>query len=357
MNPHPLPDPVAQAFAQQADSCRDLGSPLVATICALVARHGLPDSRTRRRIATWPGLTHSRAGAVPLRFAGALHRLVLDGADDGLVAVFPPADLDETALWHAMRAAVTAHDGFITAYLDSPPQTNEVARAALLLPTLLALHDRHALPLRLMELGASAGLNQNLDRFRYDYGRFAWGDPASPLEIACAWRGDAPFAAGGDLPVAERHACDIAPVPLATDDDRKRLVSYVWADQPVRLARLRAAMDLAADGAPHVDAIGAADWLDAHLAPLPQGRLTIVFHTIMWQYLPDAEKTRAEAVIRHAGRRASRDAPLAWLRFEADGTQPGGGVRLTCWSGAAEDGITELVARGDFHGRWLEMIA
>lgn len=356
MTAHPLPDPAASAFAAQADACRDLGSPLVAAICSLVAERGLPDSATRRRIATWPGAIGAREAAVPLRFAAALHRLVLDAADDGLAAAFPPADLDRDVLWHALRAAVSAHDGFIAAYLDSPPQTNEVARAALLLPALLDLHAAHGLPIRLLELGASAGLNQNLDRFAYEYGAWQWGDPASPVLVACEWRGEAGPPEDRDIEIAERSACDVAPVPVGTEDEQRRLLSYAWADQRQRLARLSAAMKLAGAHPPQVEASGAADWLEDRLAPLPEGRLTVIMHTIMWQYLPNAERARAETAIRRAGRDAKPDRPLAWLRFEADGQSPGGGVYLTTWSGTADDGITGLVARGDYHGRWLQML-
>ncbi|MCR9123856.1 MAG: DUF2332 family protein [Phyllobacteriaceae bacterium] len=356
MTTHKLPAHVADAFAHQANASRDLGSPLTAALCALVAEHGLPDSETRRRIATWPGLETSRGDVVPLRFAGALHRLVLDGAEPALVAAYPPNPLDTDALHAAMTKAVTAHDGFVADYLDLPPQTNEVARAAHLLPALLQLAARTALPMRIMELGASAGLLQNFEKFRYDYGRFSWGDPASPLTIGCEWRGDAPFPAGELPPIAERGGCDIAPVSIATDDDRKRLQSYVWPDQPHRFQRLTAAMAIALDHPPAIDEAGAADWLETRLAPLPAGRHTIVMHAIMWQYVPADEKARAEAAIRHAGRQATPDAPLSWVRFEADGDRPGGGVRATHWSGAADDGISRLVARGDYHGRWVEPI-
>jgi hypothetical protein len=356
MTTHPLPAPVADAFAHQAAACRELGSPLTATLCALVAEQGLPDSQTRRRIATWPGLETSKADVVPLRFAGALHRLVLDGIDDALAAAYPPNALDAETLRPAMMHAVADHDRFVADYLDLPPQTNEVARAAHLLPALLQLAGSTALPVRIMELGASAGLLQNFDKFRYDYGRFCWGDAASPVTIACEWRGEAPFPAGDLPPIVERGGCDIAPVPLAIDDDRKRLQSYVWPDQPHRLRRLTAAIAMALDHPPAIDMAGAADWLDARLTPLPEGRHTIVLHAIMWQYLPGAERARAEAAIRRAGRQATPDAPLSWVRFEADGKQPGGGVRVTRWSGAAGDGISRLVARGDYHGRWVEPI-
>lgn len=357
MSTHQLPAHVAGAFAHQADACRDLGSPLTATICALVAEHGLPDCETRRRIATWPGLETSRADAVPLRFAGALHRVVLDGADPGLAAAYPPNPLDANALHAAMIKAVGSHDGFIADYLGSAPQTNEVARAAHLLPALLQLAASTSLPMRIMELGASAGLLQNFEKFRYDYGRHFWGDRASPVKLSCEWQGDAPFPAGTLPPIAERGGCDIAPVPIATEDDRKRLQSYVWPDQPHRFQRLTAAITLALEHRPAIDEEGAADWLEARLSPLPGGRHTIVLHAIMWQYLPDAERARTEAAIRAAGRQARPDAPLSWVRFEADGDGPGGGVRVTHWSGAADDGISRLVARGDYHGRWVEPVA
>lgn len=357
MTAHPLPDPVARAFCRQAASCRDLGSPLVAALCALVAERGLPDSRTRRRIATWPGLARSDADAVPLRLCGALHRLVLDEADAGLAAAFPPAPLDRDRLWRAAGAAVTAHDAFIAAYLDRPPQTNEVARSALLLPALLDLQRRHGLPIRLLELGASAGLNQNLDRFHYDYGAWQWGDPAATVSIPCQWRGDGAAPDASPLTIAARAGCDIAPVPIATYSDRKRLQSYVWPDQAHRLERLSAAMALAADHPAAIARGGAADWLAQRLAEPAHGRHTIVFHTVMWQYLSEQERARAENTMRRAGRPASPDSPLAWLRFEADGERPGGGILVTEWRGGPDDGVTRMVARGDFHGRWIAMAA
>ena len=292
---------------------------------------------------------------MPLRLAAALHRLVLDGADQGLAAVYPPAEADKSALLGAIGDAVEAHDGFIASYLNSPPQTNEVARAALLLPSLLQLHQAHGLPLRLREMGASAGLNQNLDRFRYDYGSWQWGEPASPVLIACEWRGNAPAPSNQTLQIADRAACDIAPVPIATQDDRRRLQSYLWPDQGYRLDRLRAALALAAEHPPRIDTAGAADWLADRLSPLPTGRLTVLIHTMMWHYLSGAEKARAESVIRRIGRDARPDSPLAWLRHDIDARQPGGGLYLTSWSGTADDGITRTVGRADFHGRWVAM--
>ena len=76
---------------------------------------------------------------------------------------------------------------------------------------------------------------------------------------------------------------------------------------------------------------------------------TIISHGMPW---PDNATTakEVEQIIRDAGSRASTDAPLAWLRFEADGETPGAAISLILWPG----GETRSLGRADFHGRWLD---
>ena len=249
--------------------------------------------------------------------------------------------------------AIARHEAFIDRYLDSPPQTNETARSAILLPAFLFLQARFGLPLVASELGSSAGLNQNWHRFRYEYGNWSWGDPSSPVAIACQWRGGVPPEA---LPVVvdDCTGCDIAPVFIDTADARRRLKSYVWPDQSARLERLDGALAIAAAHPPRVEASGAADWLGERLRDTRSGNLHVLFHTIMWQYLPAAEQARAQALIENAGRQATANAPIAWLRFEADGRRDGAALRLTTWDGKSLAGGTIALGRGDFHGRWID---
>src|SRR5207253_1719152 len=89
----------------------------------------------------------------------------------------------------AARDTISREDERLTAFLDSPPQTNEVSRSAALLPGYLAIARLAGLPLAIREIGASAGLNLFFDRYSYDYGRFGWGEPAARTRIACEWRG------------------------------------------------------------------------------------------------------------------------------------------------------------------------
>jgi hypothetical protein len=332
-----------------------MGSPFTALICGAVAESGLPRGQVCNRVACWPGVADNRGDALPLRLTGALHRLVLDRADPDLSSAYPPHRTDRKQVLEAVHAAIVRHAGFIDTYLDQPPQTNEVGRAALLWPALLWLAARHPARFELLELGASAGLNQNLARYHTDYGVWQAGNPASPVRIACEWRNGAPLRErDASFTVIATSGCDIDPVSIATSEDRKRLKSYLWPDQPQRLERLDAALAVAASYPPVVERSSATDWLAARLPETTAGVHRIIFHTVMWQYMPDSDKARAEALIRHHGRFASADKPLSWLRFEADHKAPGGGIYLTTWSGDADDGITTCLGRGDFHGRWID---
>ncbi|GAB4349315.1 MAG: DUF2332 domain-containing protein [Oricola sp.] len=348
-----LPRQAAEAFRRQAEACTSLGSPFTAILCALVANGGVPAGPVHDRLANWPGgLDGAVSDALALRLTGALHYLVLSGRDEQLAATYPPGNADRATIASAVRAAITRHGEAIARFLDSPPQTNETGRSAILLPAFLYLGQQYGLPFVLSELGSSAGLNQNWHRYRYEYGRWGWGSLDSAVTIACEWEGEDP---PRSLPVtiAESAGCDIAPVPIETGEDRLRLRSYVWPDQPTRLERLAGALAIAADHPPSVEAAGAADWLAGRLGERRAGQLHAVFHTIMWQYLPRDEKTRLQAMIGDAGRGAAADAPLAWLRFEADGTPGSAGLALTVWDGSSPGGETVALARGDYHGRWI----
>lgn len=333
-----------------------MGSPLTAAICDSVAQIGLPDGAIYERLANWAKTGTLEGDVIGLRLTGALHHLTLDKADAGLAAQYPPHPLDRDRLFDAVCAAVIQHADFIDEYLNSPPQTNEVGRSAILLPALLQLMQRHQLPFELYELGASAGLNQGLPHFAYDFDDWHWGDNGSPVQLTCAWRGRPPAATTGKIEFSRTMGCDIAPVAIDTEAQRRRLTSYVWPDQPERLARLSGALSIAIKHPPQVEKSPAADWLGKVLKVPRAGQHSLIMHTIMWQYMPADEQQACENTIQEFGSRASAAAPVSWLRFEADGKSPGGLLSLTHWCGDADDGSTQALARADYHGKWIEWL-
>lgn len=339
---------VRDAFRRQAEVCAGMGSPFMARLCALAAERLAPGGPVADRLLDWPGDPSNRADALPLRLAGALHALVLDGCDAELAAVYPPHDPSDDALWSAVSAALNAQAAFILARLDGPPQTNETQRSAALAPGYLTVAAETGLPLVCSEIGASAGLNLLWDRFGYTFGAARWGDPASPVRLAPEWTGPPPPLR--HVEVAERAGCDVAPLDPADPATEGRLLSFVWADQPERLARTRAALTLARAEGLRVAQADAGDWITARLAEPRPGRAHVIAHSIMWQYMPQATRARIAGLIADAGARATADTPLAWLRLEPDGTAPGAAVTLDLWP----DRPRRLLGRADFHGRWVD---
>ena len=341
---------VRGAFRAQARVCERMGSPFTARLCALIAERLAPGDPVADRVLGWPGDPSNRSDALPLRLAGALHGLVIEGKDAGLAATYPPQDgaATDDALWAAVAAAFAAHGPGILRRLEGPPQTNETQRCAALAPGFLTVAALTGLPLATSELGASAGLNLIWDRFAYTFGATSWGDPAAPVVIAPDWQGPPP-----PLPpavVAERAGCDRAPPDLAREADRLRLLSFVWADQTAHKLRTAAAIELARAAGVRVAAADAPDWIAARLAEPRPGRAHVVYHSIVWQYLGQPAQDRVRASLDAAGARATARAPLAWLRMEGDGAAPSAAITLTLWPGRE----TRLLGRADFHGAWVE---
>ena len=341
---------VASVFRTQARSSAELGSPFMARLHTLFAERLAPGTPITDRLFDWPGDMGAGGGVVPVRLAGALHALVLDGTDPALAAVYAdPARLDDDALWAAISAAMARHEARILDWLDRVPQTNEVRRSVALIAVARWLTARHGLPLALSELGASAGLNLMFDRYALAVGGRVWGPADAALTLTPDWDGPPP--AEADPVVAARAGCDLAPLdPVA---DRLRLLAYVWADQPDRLTRTAAALDLAARERPRIDRADAADWLAARLAAPQPGRLHLVYHTIAAQYFPAEVRARIAALLAGAGARATAEAPLAHMAMEGDGRLDSAALTLTVWDGGPGSGAAMAMGRVDYHGRFI----
>jgi hypothetical protein len=343
---------VTAAFRWQADKCREMGSPFTGALLDEAAASLERGGAAADAVGGWPGPPVQ--DALPLRLAGALHAVVLEGRDAALAAAYPHPDSagDARAAWAAAEAYLRRCPEDVAERLRSPPQTNETGRALGLFPGLLRLAARFSEPIDLYELGASAGLNLNMDSFGYRTA--AWAREGS-VPIAGDWRGAAP-ALAAPLRVEQRAGCDQNPLDPSRPEDRRRLRAYVWADQFERKARLDAALALAQARGTQVDRADAADWIEARLAARRPGVLSVVYHSVFWQYPPEAARQRMEAAIRAAGAAAVARAPLAWLRFEPEDAPAaaGGGFRylvdMTVWPG----GEREVLAEVDPHGRWVD---
>ncbi|GAA1907257.1 DUF2332 domain-containing protein [Streptomyces sodiiphilus] len=323
---------VARVFSQQAGACTRLGSPLYGALLERAAQDVREGGPCAAAVAG-----HEEAdvsAAVPLRLLGAVHALALAGRAPDVAAhypstggVFDPGRPD--AAWPAVREAVAGEPDWIGEWMTRPPQTNEVGRANLLLAGLLYAVPAPQTPVRLFELGASAGLNLRADQFRCTADGFAWGPQDSPVLLESAWRGPVPswLSEGGrrheHLRVVERRGCDTDPVDPVSAEGSLALRAYVWPDQTDRMARLEGALKVAAKVPATVEAAGAEEFLAG--IRLEPGTFTVVWHSVMRQYVPGERWEQVERQLERLAAAAGPDAGFAVVRFEPQGVAPAAG--------------------------------
>jgi hypothetical protein len=308
------------AGVRQSSLCRDNGSPTYAAIIdALVSRLGDDD----------PAVTLLRNDARPpvqsalyLRLLGAVHRIALSRLDCPLRRCFPSAggQVDPPAAVQAFFGVVATHGAELAIDMRADVQTNEVGRSAPLSAAMNYLTATAGFPLRLLEVGASAGLNLQMDRYFVQAGAVQWGPPDSPVRLTGHFISGQPPAAA--MTVVDRRGCDLNPLDPARSG--LLLESFIWPEHVGRLRLLRAALS-AAEPVP-VERSGAATWIRQELATLPGGVTTVVFHSIVWPYLSGDERAAFDHAVRAAGARADPDHRLAWVSLEPDQS----GVCLTC---------------------------
>ncbi|HRO02982.1 MAG TPA: DUF2332 domain-containing protein [Terricaulis sp.] len=329
-------DRVLGHFEEQASFCAAYGSPFTSALLLHAAEDIRAGGPTSALVADWS--TNPRADALGLRLAGALHAAVLNGRDPALAVLYPPhrAEWRMEEIWPAARAFLMREHDWVRAFLRSPPQTNETRRAIALLAGFLAFAETWRGPVDMLEIGASAGLNRNWDRFAYRTDSWAWGRE-SPVVINTAWHGAPPPL--GEINVRHRAACDLNPLDIRDEAARLQLKSYIWPDQPDRLARFDGAVALALQHDTRVDRADAAEWLAQKLAARANDSATIVYHSVFLQYPPRAAREAIVGAIQRAGAGATAQAPLAWVRLEPEAVTDGveNGLRfvidLTTWPG------------------------
>ncbi len=343
---------VRAAFASQAEWCARLGSPFTSLLCRTLGERLDDSTDLGRRVLGWPGKPDALNDSVPLRLCGGLHGLVRAGKLPDLARLYPPNPLsDAERLWPALRDAMQEAEPELLPWLDLPPQTNEVARSAVLMAGLAVVATETKLPLALFELGASGGLNMLLDRYDIRLGQRRFGNPASGVKLAPDWEGADPT--GAEVRIASRRGVDMSPIEITDPRARERLLAYIWPDQPQRLARLEAALAIAAKEPPDVAKADAADWLETTLVAAEEpGVARVVLHSVAFQYFPAETQERIARHLDMVGSAATADAPVAWLRYETERHQSTPTLRLRIWPG----GEDRLLAHADPHGRkvtWL----
>ena len=309
-------DPVEHHLEQQIEAFGIMRSPLYAQ----TMNYALADYRAGGVMRRFFERNAARkAMSTPgVRLMGAFHFLALRGEAPEIARHLPSCggDADAQALWSAMARKLET-DGDIGRLFEETPQTNEVLRATVLSAGLSTFARTAGLPLRLFEIGASAGLNTRVD--------------------------------GDGFEIAERAACDLHPLDIDEEWDRVRLLSFVWADDLERVDRLRAAIEVARTHPLIVEQADMFEWLLRRVAP-KTGYATVVMQSVVADHLSKDERARLAQIIEAIGDKAAPHSPFAWLRMEFDHVTRRYQTRLQIWPG----GCDELIASSTGHARDIE---
>jgi hypothetical protein len=338
---------IAAQLQWQADACRMIGSELYAGLLERAAadvNEGGPTWEVLRGHEEDP-----RFSVLGLRLLGGANRLALTGREPDLAEAYRSGQ-EVMQTWELLREALQRNAAELRDLLDLPVQTNEVLRCAALIFGFLSVAAETGLPLRLLEVGASAGLNLRWDRYRYEANGFSWGPVGSPVRLELELDGEQPPELPSAVEIACRRGCDTTPIDAATPDGQLTLLTYIWPDQVERIDRMRAALEVAADVPIELDRKPAAAWARRMLAEPAPGQATVIYHSIVSQYLSDKERDGLFSGIREAGERATDAAPLAWLRMEPADDRAN--LELTLWPG----GEDRRLARVGYHGNPVELL-
>lgn len=321
---------MAEVFRELADDFEQGGSPLYGRLAREHADDPLVDAICGDGKPHWD---------LPLRLFGGVHYLVLSGR-------VPDA-------WDAFGATLAAHRAWLERFVaEQPVQTNEVQRAWALLPAFLTASDGR--PIDLVELGPSAGLNLQWDRYRYRYGDRTWGADDADLELSGEAEGGPPAALlARDAVVRDRLGIDRTPVDVGTEEGALLLASFVWADQEHRLERLGRAIEVLRRDPPRLVTGDYVRLLPRVLAERDLDVLTVVFHSVSEAYLARADRERVRAAVAADGERGS----LAHVSLEFAETEEPGFERFALDLHTYPGGEVQHLARVDGHANRLHWLA
>ena len=297
---------LGKRLSWQAAGCKVLGSPFYASLLESAVVDLEAGGPVWNVLSSFE-LEH-RESAIALRLLASVHRRVFAGDLPELGRHYPSTggDGDAVAAWPPFREFLAGNEAWMRDQLKRPCQTNEVGRSAALLGGFLEVAHRTGKPLRILELGASAGLNLRWDRYRYASAGGSWGDESSPVQFTYSFEVAPPMNRTAE--VVERKGCDLNPIDATSEDGALTLRSFVWADQLARLTLLDGAIEVARQMPVDVEPIGAADFLERELGTPRPDVATVVYHSVFIQYVSEPERVRIEAAV--------GDAHVFYLRME-----------------------------------------
>ncbi|CAM5308020.1 DUF2332 domain-containing protein [Streptomyces abikoensis] len=294
----------------------------------------------------------------PNMLFGAVHHLLRGGVQHPLASYFTGhEDLDEARAGTLLTDFCRRHAERIRLIIATRSvQTNEVGRCAVLLPAFAALQQRldDDRLIRIVDVGASAGLNLLWDRYTYDYGGHRIGLPASDPEtvLSCEIKGGTPPLSLDVARFVRPVGIELSPVDITDPEATEWLVSLTWPEQTTRMRTLDRALAQAVRTPPTILAGRAEDHLADVVTETPLDRhLVLVFSWSIYQIFGSpGGRERLVGILAEL----SRHRPLHEVSIGHFGhTTP----RVIMASHDGGVSRSDVVAHCDVYGTWLHWLA
>ncbi|MDQ4039770.1 MAG: DUF2332 domain-containing protein [Actinomycetota bacterium] len=304
-----------------ADSFRRWGEqglrrlPLYSQISLAVAE----DAEVRDLVLVAP-----REQRQPVLLFAVVHYLLLRGAEHPLARWYPTvggrADAGADPYPDFRDFVLGCRAQVVELLATRSTQTNEIGRCSVLRPAWTVVAEEVRVPLGLIELGTSAGLNLLLDQWAYAYSPSGphYGDPAVDVLVEAQSRGAA-LPQLGPVRLGSRVGIDLHPVPVGDAEAVRWLLACVWAEQLSRFRRLEQAIEVARTWSLRLVAGDVVELLPSIAADIPAAQHLAVQNSWVLNYLPTQACQRLIAVLGELG--TSRD--LSWVSIESPELVPG----------------------------------
>ncbi|WP_329460624.1 DUF2332 domain-containing protein [Streptomyces sp. NBC_01497] len=221
---------------------------------------------------------------------------------------------------HLFRRTLLDHPDAIREAMDRPVQQHQPRRAGYLLRGLGMLA---APKVRLLEIGACAGLNLIFDHYRWFGSGWQWGDTSSSVRLTAM--GPRP----GEIQIVHRAGCDISPRDASNLQDAMILRSFIAEESYVEQLELDDAIALAVHSGVQIDKANAVEWLKEQLSlPVPPGTYTVVWHSLFWWYLSTGDQAAIEEILASA----ARNMRLARICYEPNAWAAAPRLQVTVFS-------------------------
>lgn len=309
-----------------------------------------------REIADDPAILDLAADVPPDRWAphitlSAVHYLLLNGADHPLASFYPSVSNSPRnptgAYPHSRDFCLARADDLRPLLRRRRTQSNAVGRCAALYPAFCHIAQQVSEPLALLELGSSAGLNLNWDRYAYTYDGERYGRPSAAVTVESTVRAGEPPLQETAPNVSARLGIDLNPLDLTDPDDAAWLRALIWPEHPDRLELLEAAIAASQESPPKVVTGDAVETLEQHASKMPDDATLVVYYTALLYQLPEEQQTELRRVLAAIG----ENRPVWWLSGDGETDEDGTfGLDITRFPGDE----TIRLGRYEQHGRWIE---